>query len=362
MMTKRGLYIHIPFCSSKCAYCDFYSFSANNSVIDNYLQAVINELKKYKNYEVDTLYIGGGTPSLLGAKRLDMLLAEIKNLFGEMREATVEVNPADNLLEFFKVAKQGGINRVSMGVQSAIKDELALLSRRHTNDEVVKTVNDCKKAGIKNISLDLMLGIPNQTEQSLKESIDFLCSLEPTHISSYILKLEQGTPLYQKKDKLHIPDADQSADLYLLAVNLLAEKGFKQYEISNFCKDGFSSLHNLKYWHCKEYIGVGPSAHGFLDGKRYYYSRNIDKFINDPSPISEGVADKKQEYIMLRLRLKEGVKYSELKNLSFDVTALKEKIALFKKHGLINDTDDGFSLTPNGFLVSNSIILDLMDN
>lgn len=360
-MNKRGLYIHIPFCASKCSYCDFYSFKPSDEIIDQYLFAVIEELKKYKTYEVDTLYIGGGTPSLIGAKRLTKLLKNIRELFGDFTEATIEANPADNLMDFFKAAKAGGINRVSLGVQTANENELASLSRRHSNADVIKAVEDCKAAGITNISLDLMLGIPSQTEQSLEKSIDFLVGLEPTHISAYILKLEQGTPLYSKKDSLSIPDGDATADLYLKAVNCLAQKGFKQYEISNFCKSGFPSLHNLKYWHGEEYIGIGPAAHGYLDGKRYSYPRDVEKFINSPEPVFDTSPDKAEEYLMLGLRLTEGVTYEKLGRFGYNITAIKTKVDLFKKHGLITETEQGFALTTKGFLVSNSIIVELLE-
>lgn len=360
-MNKRGLYIHIPFCASKCSYCDFYSFTPNDEVIDRYISAVIKELQNYKDYPVDTLYIGGGTPSLIGAERLTKLLKNIHELFGDLEEATIEANPADNLYEFFKAAKDGGINRVSLGVQSGNEKELKALSRRHDNDDVIKAVKDCKTAGISNISLDLMLGIPNQTTESLKASIDFLTSLDPTHISAYILKLEKGTPLYSKKGSLSIPDPDATADLYLLATQYLAEKGYEQYEISNFCKSGFPSLHNLKYWHAEEYIGIGPSAHGYLDGKRYYYSRNIEEFISSPKPIFDTIPNKAEEYLMLGLRLSSGVTYKKLEQFGYNLTAIKDKVSLFVKHGLVNETAVGFALTPNGFLVSNSIIVELLE-
>lgn len=360
-MSKRGLYIHIPFCATKCSYCDFYSFTPSDEVIDRYISAVINELQNYKDFAVDTLYIGGGTPSLIGAKRLTELLNKIVDTFGSFKEATIEANPGDNLFEFFKAAKEGGINRVSLGVQSGNEKELQVLSRRHDNADVIKAVSDCKAAGISNISLDLMLGIPNQTAESLKTSIDFLLGLEPTHISAYILKLEEGTPLHSKKDMLAIPDPDTTADLYLLTADYLAQKGYEQYEVSNFCKSGYPSLHNLKYWRAEEYIGIGPSAHGYLDGKRYYYSRNIEEFISSPKPIFDAIPNKAEEYLMLGLRLSSGVTYKKLEQFGYNLTAIKDKVSLFVKHGFVKETEDGFALTKNGFLVSNSIIVELLE-
>lgn len=358
---NRGLYIHIPFCKQKCAYCDFYSFSATDEQKQKYLFALIEELDKYKNYAVDTLYIGGGTPSLLGAEYLEKLLFAVNKKFGNFREATIEVNPADNLLQFFKTAKAGGINRISMGVQSGIEGELKALSRRHSLVEVERAIGDCKRAGINNISLDLMLGIPDQTLKTLKDSIEFLCSLEPTHISAYILKLEPNTPLYNAKN-INLPDSDLTAEMYLLCVEELEKRGFLQYEISNFAKEGFQSFHNLKYWKAEEYIGVGPSAHGFLEGRRYYYPRDIKKFITAPEPVFEGVGGNADEYIMLGLRLKTGIDYGVLEQkFKLDTTKMREKATLFKKYGLCNFTQNGFSLTPKGFLVSNTIITEFLE-
>lgn len=362
-MLERGLYIHIPFCASKCAYCDFYSFKPQGEIIDQYLSATLRELDKYKGYKVSTLYIGGGTPSLIGEERLEFLLGEISNRFGSFEEATIEANPADNLLEFFKTAKKGGINRVSLGVQSANIDELALLSRRHTNDDVLRAVADCKAAGITNISLDLMLGIPNQTEQSLKKSIDFLCELEPKHISAYILKLEKGTPLFKAKDTLNLPDEDEVSDLYLTAVQLLQERGYNQYEISNFAKNGCESKHNLLYWQGNEYIGVGASAHGYLNGKRYFYPRDINAFLGGVSPTFDGEGGSLEEYLMLRLRLSNGVNYNSLqKRFNLSCNGIKNTAQGLAKHGLITATEQGFALTPKGFLVSNSVILEIIDS
>ncbi len=362
-MTKRGLYIHIPFCATKCAYCDFYSFTPCDEIIDRYLNAIIRELDNYKDFEVSTLYIGGGTPSIIGEKRLGFLLNEISKRFGSFEEATIEANPADNLLELFKVTKRGGINRVSLGVQSAIPEELALLSRRHTNSDVLRAVADCKTAGITNISLDLMLGIPNQTEQSLQESIDFLCKLDPTHISAYILKLEEGTPLFKIKDSLNLPDSDRVADLYLMAVELLKAKGYGQYEISNFAKNGYESKHNLLYWQGNEYIGIGASAHGYLNGKRYYYPRDIDGFIGGVSPVFDGEGGSVEEYLMLRLRLREGVDYNTLEQrFNISCQCIKAKAEALAKHGLTTTTEQGFALTEKGFLVSNSVILEILSS
>ncbi len=355
MSKKRGLYIHIPFCKSKCSYCDFHSAAADCHRVDSYLSAVIKEMEKYKGEELDTLYIGGGTPSLLGASRLEKLLNSIHKNFILSGEATMEANPADDLYEVFSAAAGGGINRISMGVQSAVASELEILGRRHTVEAAEKAVLDCRRAGINNISLDLMLGIPKQTPQSLKESIDFLVSLAPTHISAYILKLEEGTPLFLKRHSVGLPDEDTTASLYLQSAEALEKAGYFQYEISNFSKKGCEARHNLKYWRCEEYIGIGASAHGFYRGKRYFYPPDTDAFIEQPTRVPDGEGGGDEERFMLGLRLKEGVNLAD-----FPALDIQKKIDLYKKHGLCELENNRLSLTKKGFLVSNEIIAEFL--
>ena len=355
MENAKGLYLHVPFCATKCSYCDFHSACADESTMDAYCDALIREIKTYKDYTIDSLYIGGGTPSLLGAERLAKILEAVHKNFTFTGEATLEANPADDLYEVFSAAKRGGINRVSMGVQSGVAEELKILSRRHKTAEAERAVEDCRRAGIDNISLDLMLGIPLQTPKTLQKSIDFLTNLEPQHVSAYILKLEEGTPLYQKRISLTLPDEDATADLYLQTVEELAKKGFMQYEISNFAKRGYESRHNLKYWHCEEYIGIGPSAHGFLDGKRYFYPADTEQFIKTPQKISDGEGGGKEEKFMLGLRLTEGININEFPEFS-----LEAKAKVFIKHGLCRLVGNRLKLTPKGFLVSNEILAEFL--
>lgn len=360
-MAEKGLYIHIPFCNVKCKYCDFYSGPYSHDVGVRYVNAVIRELENYSHTKTDTLYFGGGTPTVLGEKNLNLLLDYVFKTFGPQKEATIEANPADDLYDIFKTVKDYGINRVSLGVQSGCDDELKILGRRHNTADVIKTVEDINKIGIDNYSLDLMLGIPNQTPESLQKSVEFLVSLNPKHISSYLLKIEEGTPFYKMQNELNLPDSDTSADLYLQAVELLEKQGFSQYEVSNFSQKGFEALHNLKYWNCEEYIGVGPSAHGFLDGKRYYYERNLEKFISHATPVFDGDGGTFDEYFMLKLRLTEGLNFAEFEKRYFVLPEmLKTKASEFSKLGLVNLTDSGLALTKNGFLVSNTIISELL--
>ena len=246
---------------SKCAYCDFYSYSADEHTFDRYTDTLCEHLKlagKQLNRPADTLYIGGGTPSLLGGERIARLVTTAKETFGlNKAEITVECNPKEHLAEDFRLMASSGVNRLSLGVQSAVENELKALSRRHTNEDVIRSVKDAKKAGIHNVSLDLMLGIPHQTLQSLKQSLDFLLFLEPAHISAYMLKIEPNTRFGQvDASTLDLPNDDKTAEMYLYASDYLKQNGLEHYEISNFARPNYRSRHNTKYWLCQEYLGL----------------------------------------------------------------------------------------------------------
>lgn len=358
-----GLYLHIPFCNGKCPYCDFYSVTPKGNVVDKYVDALCREIDKTDRI-FDTVYFGGGTPSQLGADNIAKIMSHIRRTAD--CEATLECNPsdtgrADSVFDFEKIA-ESGINRISMGLQSANDCERASLGRRSGCKEVEASIKRIHAAGIDNISLDLMLGIPDQTEESLKNSIEFCKSSGAKHISAYILKIEEGTPFFAKKNLLSLPDEDKTCDFYLQTVFQLAECGYNQYEISNFSLNGFESRHNLKYWRCEEYLGLGASAHSFVDGKRFYYERSIDDFINGISPVDDGEGGDKEEYIMLALRLSEGLIFENFKNRFGH--SVSENIILkakeLEKHGLVAVSDNSISLTVNGFLVSNSVISSLI--
>ena len=361
---SRGLYIHIPFCESKCRYCDFYSFNTDDKTKGDYTTALIEELDKYKGYSISTLYLGGGTPSLLGVENLEKLLSAINEKFKGIKEATLEANPADNLKEVFTIAKKGGINRISLGVQSANENELKILGRRHNNSQVIKAIEDARAVGINNISLDLMIGIPDQTQETLIKTLDFLTQLHPNHISGYMLSLEEGTPLFKNREKYNIPSPDFAAALWEKAVDYLEDKGYFQYEISNFSKKGYESKHNLKYWNGQEYIGLGAAAHGFLNGFRYSYENNAQKFIENPQPIIYDEGGSAEEYFMLKLRLKEGLDLSYFKQNFSDskefIDALLKFSKKYKNGGFFTLENNIFSLTKKGFLVFNSIVSEIL--
>lgn len=366
MSNNIGLYIHIPFCKSKCPYCDFYSGRASENDYDNYIKVLSDNIKTWGNKTdkaVSSVYFGGGTPSILGAERLSYLLSMIKEFFNiaDDAEITVEVNPDSGKTLDFDLLKRTGFNRISIGMQSAVEQELKALGRIHSINDAEVTVKRAQKAGIKNISLDLMLGIPYQTIESLKKSIDFCTNCGVTHISSYILKIENGTVFNRIQNKLELPDEDSQAKLYLFAVDYLKKLGYEQYEISNFSKAGYESRHNINYWKCGEYIGIGPSAHSFFNGKRFYYNRNMEDFIKNKTYFDCYGGDE-EEFIMLSLRLKSGLNFKEYK-ARYNEDFPENKIIIIRKYadlGYMVLDDNSAYFTPKGYLVSNAIISELI--
>lgn len=354
MHKGKGLYIHIPFCSKKCAYCSFYSGFVNEDVLENYVSALIKELKKWGgrfDRPIDSIYFGGGTPSVLGDKIKPVMDAINENFcILENVEITAEINP-EATLEFLQTAKNVGVNRISMGVQSGIDKELETLGRSHTVNEAKEKYFVLKDLGFNNISLDIMLGLPDSTTETLEQSLDFITDLDPQHISAYILKIEEKTAL--AKRNLNIPSDDSSAEQYLFMCDYLKNKGYKHYEISNFAKQGYESRHNLKYWQMCEYLGVGPSAHSMIDNKRFYYPSDLKGFINNPQFVEDGKVED-CERLMLGLRTCYGV------NIDTTDTAILNKIRLLEKAGYVNLNGDSLTLTDTGMLVSNSIISELI--
>ncbi len=361
-----GIYIHIPFCKTKCPYCDFYSFKGDEKQKDSYLEAVLLSLKGYadKKTEVDTLYFGGGTPSVFGGERIERIIKYIREGFDLKKDAeiTVECNPSSTDVDFVRELKRAGVNRVSMGMQSAVEKERQLLGRPSRKEDIKRAVSLFKNEGIDNISLDLMLGVPYQNMNSLDESIDYILSLGVKHISAYMLKIEKGTPFERDEERLCLADEDTVADMYLHTSQRLEEEGFVHYEISNFALEGFRSRHNTRYWQCEEYIGIGPSAHSFYKGKRFYHSRSFEDFISGKEPVFDGEGGSEEEYIMLALRLKEGLDgkaFRERYGKEIDAS-LFEKAKKYEKNGFIKIEGERIHLTKEGFLLSNSIIADLL--
>jgi oxygen-independent coproporphyrinogen-3 oxidase len=277
-------------------------------------------------------------------------------------EITVECNPSAIDDDFFETVADVGVNRISLGVQSVIENERKKLGRFSDRKLIEKRINQCRSAGIKNISLDVMLGVQDQTVSSLNETLDFCIGAGVQHISVYMLKLEEGTPYYQKRERLALPDEDTVADMYLFMSEKLRDNGFIHYEISNFSRSGFEGQHNLKYWNCEEYLGLGPSAHSFIDGKRFYFPRDIKLFENGEEPVPDGEGGDEEEYIMLRLRLRDGIIFDDYEKKfgkAFPQEILN-KTEKFVSLNMMKITDKSMALTEKGFLLSNSIIADLI--
>lgn len=342
---KAGLYIHIPFCKSKCPYCDFYSVRYDADAAAEYADRVILEMKKYCG-AFDTVYFGGGTPSVIEPELIGEILDAARSSFDidKNAEITIECNPSCASESAFEKYVSYGVNRVSIGMQSAVDSERRALGRTAGADKVAAAVGAAKRAGISNISLDVMLGTPGQSLKSLDETFDFISCADVTHISAYMLKIEEGTCFYEMRDRLALPDDDAVGDMYLKTVSRLASLGFEQYEISNFARRGFESRHNLKYWHLAQYLGLGKSAHSFWQGKRFYCDASFNV-------VPDGTGGSDDEKIMLGLRLNEGISVSLLKNDNY-----KKFIQL----GLMEESGGKISLTPRGMLVSNVIIGELL--
>lgn len=362
---RLGLYIHVPFCDGKCPYCDFYSVRASEERMEEYTKCIIELLNSNPEQigSADTLYFGGGTPSLLGAERLCRITEAAKKQYGlENAEITAEANPEGVDADFFRGLRAGGINRLSFGLQSADDGELRRLGRKHSAAQAAKAVEDARKAGFENISLDLMLAIEGQTERSLSRSVEFCAGLGVRHVSAYLLKIEPGTAYYKDRETLELPGEDAAADLYLLACEELERHGLRQYEISNFATPGFESRHNRKYWRCEEYWGLGPAAHSFVNGRRFHYGRSIGAFLRGEGPEQDGEGGSFEEFAMLKMRLTEGLTDEAcLKRFGQPVPErIKRAAGGYESAGLTVCTPEGFYFTPKGFLVSDALTAEIL--
>ena len=378
-MDKRlGLYIHIPFCEHKCDYCDFYSITKFQDYVrftDTILLQMEDYAEKTADYEIDTIYIGGGTPTVLPVKRMLEIITGIYRNFNVSPnvEFTMEANPATVDFKMLKKYRKAGVNRLSLGLQSANDEELGGLSRIHTFDDFVESYEMAKKAGFDNINIDVMYGIPGQTQYTLGYTLEQVCDLEPKHISLYGLKIEEGTPFFEKKSRLKLPDEDTEYEMYKYAVEYLSFRRYWQYEISNFAKDGYKSRHNLKYWNCEEYLGIGPSAHSYFNNQRFSYKRSVDMFMDALEYIDAGIdiieedytvtpEERVDEYIMLKLRLSEGINENEFKErFDKDFGEMFEKeLKLYIENGFMEHKNGHYFFTVKGMYVSNYILATFM--
>ena len=383
ILTKRldkaplGIYIHVPFCRSKCQYCDFYSLSVkDDKLMDGYLSAICAHIREAgalaPGYKVDTIYFGGGTPSFFGAEGMATILTTIRRNFDvdNKAEITFEANPdtvSDKLLSRLRAE---GFNRVSLGIQTDDDEVLKKLGRPHSYAQAMSAFHRIRKAGFRNISVDLMYGLPGQTLSAWQSTLENVLTLNPEHISCYGLKLEPGTPMYDYRDYAKLPDDDAQADMYLAAVEILKSHGFRQYEISNFARKGLYSRHNMKYWTGGEYLGFGPSASSDFAGKRFTLVRSLPAYIKgirEQGIIIDEVQEipmreRAGEYLMMRLRTVSGISaedYERMFLLSFEPIA--EQLERNRQLGYVARTEDNrWHLTPKGFLISNTIISDLL--
>ncbi|MBQ1951007.1 MAG: radical SAM family heme chaperone HemW [Clostridia bacterium] len=370
-MDKIGLYIHVPFCVSKCPYCDFYSLPLQDETrLDTYTTALMRCMEDWAekgDWQADTLYFGGGTPSLLGGRRLERLIGHADALFGLLAaprpEITLEANPADDLADTLAAFAGAGGNRLSLGMQSVCQEELSGLGRRHVSADVARTIADAHRAGLDNVSVDMMLGISGQTQKSVIATARQAADWGATHVSAYLLKIEPHT-LYGKCPP-PLPDDDIAATLYLTAMETLERLGYRQYEISNLARPGQESRHNLKYWNGQPYLGLGPAASSFLQGRRFSYPRDLTGFLAGSQPVEETDTDmpagSAEEYALLRLRLTEGLQETAFcarfgKPLP---AAWRQRAAALPAH-LVQVDEQGIRFTREGFLLSNALLTHIL--
>ncbi len=367
MTDKRvGVYIHIPFCVRKCAYCSFYSSAADEDVKESYTEALCKDILSFegKGIGCDTVYFGGGTPTALESGQLVRIFDAVKEAFeldGDA-EVTVEANPDSADLRKLETLRAAGFNRISFGVQSLDDRELSALGRIHNSEKAVSAVTNARTAGFENISCDMMLGIPLQDTDSMLATAGRLTDLGISHISAYMLSVEEGTPFFEQGIEA---DDDRLADMYLALCKQLGSEGFEHYEISNFAVPGRRSRHNLRYWQGREYLGFGCKAHSFFENRRFFCDEDTAEYIRVDShrlTVLEEEPDKPEEYILLMLRTSEGLSFERLGLLGADekrIGRIRECAKRLESSGLCKLSENGFSLTEKGFLCSNAVIAEL---
>ena len=372
-----GIYIHVPFCRSKCQYCDFYSVTTKESkLLEDYRKAICEHIREAggqaPDYLVDTIYFGGGTPSYFGPDGMAAILTAIRKSFdvSPAAEITFEANPDSVDKRLLRRLRSEGFNRVSLGIQCDNDEILEKIGRPHSYLQAVDAYKLIRRKGFRNVSVDLMYGLPGQSLEEWQETLKNVLKLTPEHISCYGLKVEEGTPLYDVQEFANLADDDTQADMYLSAIEILKKRGYRQYEISNFCRKGHVSRHNLKYWNGEEYLGFGPDAASDFGGRRFTAVRDVHAYI-------EGIRtggmvlremqdvpprDRAGEYLMMRLRTAMGIEPDEYeRKFLLPFAPLEAALETFRQRGWATHTFDGrWRLTPEGFLLSNSIISDLL--
>lgn len=368
---RLGIYVHIPFCLKKCLYCDFCSFPEGKDKTERYAKELCRRIEtapEHSDRIADTLYFGGGTPTLLPVEIFGQIFETVNKCFDllDTAEITAECNPATADKKYLRALRDIGINRLSIGLQSVHEKELSALGRSHSFEDFLRTYEYAREAGFSNISADLMYGIPHQTRNSFEESLSRLSELSPEHISAYGLKVEKGTPFYKMRDRLPLPDEETECEMYLLMSELLPRYGYYKYEISNFAKKGRESKHNLKYWTGGEYLGFGVAAHSYFGGERFGNSRDMDAFMRGECIECERytVSDRERinEYIMLSMRLARGIDLSVLEKMTGKgFYELFPSAKALKLNGYITEQNGRAAFTDKGFLVSNTILSDMLE-
>ena len=361
-MSNPSLYIHVPFCRRKCNYCDFYSSPATPGEVSSYAKALCNQIDKSsaRGEKISTVYFGGGTPSLLSQADFESIVSALRKTFdlSACAEFTVECNPESVSPSLAEAWRKCGVDRVSMGVQTFCDNQLKNLGRLHTKARAMEAFQELRQAGFQNISLDLMAALPGQTEDDLRADLAQMLALSPEHLSVYLLKVEPGA-VFGLKGVAEAEEETQRS-MYLLAHEVLTRAGYEHYEISNFAKPGYRAKHNGVYWAGGEYLAFGPGASGYYQGKRYHVPANTAQFCEQNGTVAsvvDEIVDEKEaekESIFLGLRLSEGISRSLIP---------KEKEPFVKtlcKHGFATLTDDRFSLTAEGFLISDYVIRELL--
>lgn len=377
-----GLYLHIPFCRSKCAYCDFCSVAnADETLMDEYTEALCLDMQDYSKsaskYRVDTVFIGGGTPTVLPLKNLIKIVDSVYENFNVVdgAEFTVEVNPATVDEKSLRKLNRAGVNRLSIGLQSAHNSELKALSRIHKRDEFESAYYAARDVGFDNINIDIMYGIPGQNLTSFVSTLEYVVSLKPEHISAYNLRIEPNTPFGRDSEIEHkLPDEETQYDMYMTMADYLKTKGYQQYEISNFSLPGRRCQHNLKYWHCEEYLGLGVAAHSYYDSRRVAYTSDLNKYLDEmsnPGSVPDIFSQDEHidmkaaetEYIMLAMRLYEGVnptKFAQIFNVDFHAKYLPA-MQKYIDNGFIIRRGEGYAFSTKGMFVSSYILSDILD-
>lgn len=379
MKTKKelSLYLHIPFCVRKCIYCDFLSFASDESMREQYVDAVCKEINSYKifgkEYQIKTIFVGGGTPSLLSEREIEKIFAALITTFDltKVEEVTIEANPGTLTREKLNCYKKIGINRLSMGLQSTEERELSMLNRIHTYRQFLEGYEEARRQGFENINIDLMMGLPNQTKESYLKGLEKIMALCPEHISSYSLIVEEETPLYNREDLLELlPDEDTEREMYDLTGQNLEKNGYYRYEISNYAKQGFECKHNIVYWRQKEYLGIGLGASSYFQGARFKNEEDFSSYLKMPYiPIEKrtqytilNVEDKMEEFMYLGLRMTEGVS----KALFEDTFQRKIEdvygnvLKKYEKMGLLREKGDLIYFTKKGLDVSNQVLWEFL--